>query len=108
MEIGRGFAAAELRGSENNDPFYYDGATVKTITNNHGGLLGGLTSGMPLILRTAFKPTSSIGKPQHTVDLQKQENTELVVQGRHDACIVPRTLPVIESCLAIAIWDELL
>ena len=108
LEIGLGFEAAELKGSQNNDPFYYDGDVVKTRTNNHGGLLGGITSGMPLIVRTAFKPTPSIGKPQQTVDVVKKENAGLIIHGRHDACIVPRTLPIVESCLAIAIWDELL
>lgn len=109
LELGAGFSASGLYGSENNDEFYYDDdGTVKTYTNNHGGLLGGITSGMPMIFRVAIKPTPSIGKKQRTVDLSSHENTEIEIGGRHDACIVPRALPVIESCLMIALFDELL
>lgn len=108
FEIGSGFAAAELRGSENNDEFYYDDDRVKTRTNNHGGLLGGITSGMPLSVRVAIKPTPSIGKTQNTVDLSTGTDTIIKIEGRHDACIVPRALPVIESCVAIALLDELI
>lgn len=109
FEIGRGFGAADVYGSENNDEFYYDeSGNVKTSTNNHGGLLGGITSGMPLTIRVAVKPTPSIGKTQRTVDLSKKTDTEITIGGRHDACIVPRALPVIESCLMIALMDEML
>lgn len=109
FELGAGFGASELHGSENNDEFYYaaDG-TVKTRTNNHGGLLGGITSGMPIIFRVAVKPTPSIGKKQHTVDLAAHTDTEIEIGGRHDACIVPRALPVIESCIMIALLDEMI
>ncbi len=108
FEIGAGFDSSKLRGSENNDPFYYnENGAVKTQTNNHGGILGGMTSGMPIIIRAALKPTPSISKTQKTVDLEKKVNTEIEIKGRHDACIVPRALPVIESCLAIAIFDEM-
>lgn len=108
FEIGAGFAAAESNGSSNNDEFYYDDGVVKTRTNNAGGVLGGITSGMPVIIRAAIKPTPSIAKPQRTVDLLAGKDTELLIGGRHDACIVPRALPVIESCLMLAVFDELI
>jgi len=109
FELGAGFESAKLYGSTNNDPFYYDDAgNVKTETNNHGGVLGGITSGMPLIFRAAIKPTPSIAKKQKTVNLQTKENTEIVIGGRHDSCIVPRVLPVLESCLAITLLDKLI
>lgn len=109
FEIGSGFGAAKLKGSENNDPFRYsEKGEVETVTNNHGGILGGITSGMPIVIRVAIKPTPSIAKPQDTVDLEKKENTVIEIKGRHDSCIVPRALPVIESCLAIALLDEMI
>ncbi|MBE6890778.1 MAG: chorismate synthase [Ruminococcaceae bacterium] len=109
FEIGAGFDSTKLCGSENNDPFYYDeNGVVKTFTNNHGGILGGMTSGMPIIFRAAIKPTPSIAKTQKTVNLETKENTEIEIKGRHDSCIVPRALPVMESCLALAVLDELI
>lgn len=109
FEIGAGFDSTKLCGSENNDPFYYDeNGVVKTTTNNHGGILGGMTSGMPIIFRAAIKPTPSIAKTQKTVNLETKENTEIEINGRHDSCIVPRALPVMESCLALAVLDELI
>ena len=109
FEIGAGFDSTKLCGSENNDPFYYDeNGVVKTTTNNHGGILGGMTSGMPIIFRVAIKPTPSIAKTQKTVNLETKENTEIEIKGRHDSCIVPRALPVMESCLALAVLDELI
>ncbi len=109
FEIGAGFDSTKLCGSENNDPFYYDeNGVVKTFTNNHGGILGGMTSGMPIIFRAAIKPTPSIAKKQKTVNLETKENTEIEIKGRHDSCIVPRALPVMESCLALAVLDELI
>lgn len=105
VEFGAGFAASELRGSVNNDAFYYDSDTVKTKTNNHGGILGGITSGMPLIARLAFKPTPSIAKEQDSVDLDKKENTKLNVKGRHDPCVVVRAVPIVEAALALGILD---
>ncbi len=102
IEFGAGFAAAAMKGSENNDEFYFDGDTVKTRTNNHGGILGGITSGMPVIFRTAIKPTPSISQEQKTVDLTTHTNTTLSIHGRHDPCIVPRAVPVIEAAAAIA------
>ena len=100
-----GFGAARLRGSENNDPFRYEEGVVRTETNHHGGLLGGMTSGMPLLLRAAFKPTPSISRPQRTVDLAAHTDTVIEIPGRHDACIVPRAVPVIEACVALALFD---
>ncbi len=108
IEFGNGFAAATLKGSENNDSFYFDNTQVKTITNNHGGILGGISSGMPLIFRTAFKPTPSIAKVQQSVSLSQKENTTLEIKGRHDPCIVPRAVACVEAAAAIAIYDALL
>ena len=108
VEFGAGFAVAELFGSENNDDFIYneDGA-VKTKTNNHGGSLGGISSGMPLVFRAAFKPTPSISMEQDTISISKRENDRLAVTGRHDPCIVPRAVPVVEAAAAVAILDLL-
>lgn len=108
IEFGNGFACAALRGSENNDAFYTDGETVKTKTNNHGGILGGISSGMPLIFRAAIKPTPSISIEQDSVSLSKMENRKLKVKGRHDPCIVPRAVPCVEAAAAIAVMDALL
>lgn len=107
IEFGNGFAAAGLRGSENNDPFIIQGGEVKTQTNNHGGILGGISSGMPILFRVAIKPTPSILRPQQTVSLSKQEDAQLVIHGRHDPCIVPRAVPCIEAAAALAIFDAL-
>lgn len=107
IEFGTGFAASEMRGSQNNDEFYYDGDTVKTRTNNHGGILGGISSGMPVIFRAAFKPTPSISAEQNTVDLQKHENTKIIIHGRHDPCVVIRAVPVVEAAAAIAVVNIL-
>ncbi len=108
VEFGAGFRAAELFGSENNDPFYYDGETVKTRTNNAGGLLGGITTGMPLVFRAAFKPTPSIAKEQESVDLAAKKNVKLAVRGRHDPCIVPRAAAAVEAAACVALLDLLL
>lgn len=108
LEFGNGFEAAELRGSENNDPFYMDSGEVRTETNNHGGILGGITSGMPIIFRAALKPTPSIAKEQKSISFSQQENTMLEIKGRHDPCIVPRAVPVVEAVAAIAIFDALI
>ncbi len=108
FDIGSGFSASVKKGSENNDEFYFDGGEVKTRTNSAGGILGGITSGMPIVFRAAIKPTPSIGKRQRTVDLARGCDTEIEIGGRHDACIVPRALPVIESCLMLALFDELI
>jgi len=109
LEFGVGFGAAELYGSENNDPFYIDqNGAVKTRTNNHGGILGGISSGMPISLRVAFKPTPSISQPQQTVNFQKNEETVFTVHGRHDPCVVPRAVPVVESAVNIALLGQLI
>ena len=108
IEFGAGFEAARLRGSENNDPFEMQGGRVVTKTNNCGGILGGITNGMPLTFRAAFKPTPSIAKEQDTVNLETGENAKLSIVGRHDPCIVPRALPCVEAAAAIAVYDAIL
>jgi chorismate synthase len=108
IEFGAGFAAAALRGSQNNDPYAVRDGKVVTLTNNHGGILGGLTSGMPLLFRAAFKPTPSIAREQQTVSLSRMEETALSVTGRHDPCVVPRAVPCVEAAAAIAIANLLL
>ena len=108
VEFGVGFATAGLRGSENNDAFCIKDGQVLTETNNSGGILGGITNGMPLIFRAAFKPTPSISRPQKSVDLTTGEETTLEIKGRHDPCIVPRAVPVVEAAAAIAVYDALL
>lgn len=108
VEFGAGFAASALRGSENNDDYYMDGDLVKTRTNHAGGILGGITNGMPLLFRAAFKPTPSIYREQQTVSLSAKQNTPLTIEGRHDPCIVPRAVPVVEAAAAAALLDLIL
>ncbi len=108
VEFGEGFGATTLRGSENNDPFVTNGKTVRTITNHCGGILGGMTNGMPVVFRAAFKPTPSIAKEQQTVSLSRMENTTLSIKGRHDPCVVLRAVPVVEAVAALAVLDLLL
>lgn len=103
IEFGKGFELSQMRGSESNDPFEYKEGKVVTLTNNCGGILGGITNGMPIIFKAAVKPTPSISQKQQTVDLQTKQNAELEIKGRHDPCIVPRAVPVIEAVTAIAI-----
>ena len=105
LEFGEGFGLSRLRGSQANDPFRMSGGRVVTETNRCGGILGGITNGMPLVFRAAIKPTPSISQPQRTVNLQTGENAELTVHGRHDPCIVPRAVPVIEAVTAVAILN---
>ena len=105
VEFGLGFAAAALRGSAHNDPFRMDGGRVVTDGNHHGGALGGITSGMPLVVRAAFKPTPSIAREQATVSLSRREDIPLSIQGRHDPCIVPRAVPVAEAAVACVLLD---
>lgn len=107
VEFGRGFELTSMRGSEANDEIYYEDGVVKSKTNNNGGILGGITNGMPIIFTTAIKPTSSIGKEQNTINISSKENTVLKVEGRHDPCIVQRAVPVIEAVTAIAICELL-
>ena len=103
IEFGKGFELSKMRGSQSNDPFRYNDGKVVTEPHNCGGILGGITNGMPIIFRAAVKPTPSIAQKQKSVDLQKKENAELEIHGRHDPCIVPRAVPVIEAVTAIAI-----
>jgi chorismate synthase len=105
VEFGSGFSAAEKKGSQNNDTFVMAGKRVITTTNNAGGILGGISDGMPLIVRVAIKPTPSISMKQPTVDLAKMKNTDLEIKGRHDVCLVPRAVIVVESMLAITLCD---
>ena len=103
VEFGDGFGSCALRGSQNNDPFYFAAGTVKTTTNHAGGILGGITTGMPLLFRVGIKPTASISQNQQSVNLQTGENQILSVHGRHDPCIVPRAVPVVEAAAAVAL-----
>ncbi len=105
VEFGSGFESAALRGSENNDAFCLEDGAVRTRTNHCGGILGGITDGMPLTFRVAFKPTPSIARPQQTVDLAAGAETGLQVAGRHDPCIVPRAVPCVEAAAAVALLD---
>jgi chorismate synthase len=108
VEIGAGFEAAKRRGSENNDPIALRGGRIVTLTNNSGGILGGISNGMPIVVRAAVKPTSSIAVEQRTVDLEKMEETTIKVKGRHDPCIAPRVLPVCEAMVAVTLADHAL
>jgi chorismate synthase len=109
IEFGSGFHIARMKGSQANDLFTIDDqGHIKTITNHNGGILGGITNGMPLICRVAFKPTPSIGKPQKTVNIETGNMEEIQIQGRHDPCIVPRAIPVVEGAVAMTILDLLL
>ncbi len=103
VSFGAGFDFSFLLGSEANDPYYYDGDRVVTATNNCGGIVGGMSTGMPIIVKAALKPTPSIFKPQATVNLKTKENVMLEIKGRHDPCIVPRALPAVEAAVAVAI-----
>lgn len=106
IEFGSGFAASKMRGSQHNDSYSFDeNGRVVTVSNRHGGVLGGLATGMPLIFKVAVKPTASIFLPQQTVDLSTGKNAELSLKGRHDPCIVPRAVPVVEAVAALAIYD---
>lgn len=107
IEFGTGFGCVEMPGSAFNDEFYLDGDAVRTHTNHSGGINGGITNGMPVVFTVAMRPTPSISKPQHTVDLVKGEETILEICGRHDPCVVPRAVPVIEAAAALAICELL-
>ena len=108
IEFGVGFAAASMRGSENNDPFTVNDGRIETLTNNAGGILGGISNGMPVVFRVAVKPTPSIAKEQQSVNLNTMQPEALRITGRHDPCIVPRAVPVIEAAAALAISDLIL
>lgn len=108
VEFGAGFAAAGMRGSAHNDPFAVADGRIVTSANRHGGILGGISSGMPIIFRTAFKPTPSIAAEQDSVSLSRRAPEKLTVSGRHDPCIVPRAVPVVEAAAAAVLLDALL
>ncbi len=105
VEFGSGFAGSRLRGTENNDPYTTDGEHVTTRANHAGGILGGLATGMPILFRVAFKPTASIGREQDSVSLPDLHAVRLQIVGRHDPCIVPRAVPVVEAAAAVALLD---
>lgn len=102
LEFGDGFGLAALRGSQANDPWTMEDGVPVTTSNHNGGILGGITTGMPLLFRVAVKPTPSIAQPQHTIDMSAQRDAEITVQGRHDPCIVHRAVPVVEAAAALA------
>ncbi len=108
IEFGEGFAVADLKGSENNDPYGVVDGKVVALTNHAGGILGGISTGAPVVFRVAFKPTPSIAKEQDSVDLEKMEPAKLVVKGRHDPCVVLRAVPCVEAAAAIAVYDAVL
>ncbi len=108
VEFGAGFAAARMRGSAHNDPFTAEGGQIRTATNHAGGILGGISDGMPIVFRLAVKPTPSIARPQQSVSLSRRKPAPLSVQGRHDPCIAPRAVPVAEAVAACVLLDILL
>lgn len=108
VEFGAGFESTKIRGSVHNDPYILDNGEIKTKTNNHGGILGGISTGMPLLLKAAFKPTPSIALLQQTVNLNLREQSELVITGRHDPCVVLRALPCVEAAVALVMTDMIL
>ncbi|MBO4379118.1 MAG: chorismate synthase [Clostridia bacterium] len=108
VEFGCGFAAAQMNGSRHNDPYGIREGRITPLSNNAGGILGGMTTGMPLIVRAAFKPTPSIGQAQHSVDMRRMEEVELRITGRHDACVATRAVPVVEAVTALVLLDLML
>ncbi len=108
VEFGSGFAGSELFGSQNNDPYITKNGKVSTKTNNAGGILGGLSNGMPITMKIAFKPASSIAKKQSTIDIKTKKPATLQVQGRHDPCVVPRAPPVVDSLVSLVLADHAL
>lgn len=105
VEFGSGFSGCALRGSENNDPYTIKHDRIQTVTNYAGGILGGISTGMPIVFRTAFKPTPSIGIAQQSISLSQMQQQPLSIHGRHDPCIVPRAVPVVEAAAAVALFD---
>jgi chorismate synthase len=108
VEFGAGFRAPELTGSQNNDTFLFKNGQIMTSTENAGGVLGGLSSGMPIMIRVAIKPTPSIAKEQKTVNLSSMEEASITIKGRHDPCVVPKAVPAIEASVAITLADHLI
>lgn len=107
VEFGSGFEGAYSRGSVNNDEYYIDGDRIYTKRNRQGGISGGISTGMKLTMNVAFKPVPSIGLMQRTVDIERMSETDLCIEGRHDVCIVPRVLPVVEAMVALTLLDRL-
>lgn len=108
VEFGLGFEITELKGSESNDAYVMQNGKVTTSTNNMGGILGGLSNGMPIIMRVAIKPTPSIFKTQKTIDLSSMEETSVSVNGRHDPCVVPKAVPAVEAAVAVTLADHMI
>jgi chorismate synthase len=108
VEFGAGFKAAGMTGSESNDAFLLKGGKVATATDNAGGILGGLSSGMPIVMRVAIKPTPSIAKEQQTVNLSSMQDAAISVRGRHDPCVVPKAVPAVEAAVAITLVDHMI
>lgn len=108
VAFGSGFDAANMKGSAHNDPYIAENGQIRTLTNRHGGILGGITTGMPIVLSVAVKPAASISLPQRTLNLCTGEQTTLTVAGRHDACIAVRAVPVLEAVCALGLYDLLL
>ena len=108
VEFGAGAALASMRGSESNDPYKVVGGRVETASNNMGGVLGGVSTGAPIELTVTFKPTPSVSKPQQTVDLKTLKETTITIEGRHDPCIVPRAVPVVEGVAAMVVLDHMM
>jgi chorismate synthase len=108
VEIGAGFEAARMKGSEMNDEFIIKEGRIRTKTNNAGGILGGISTGEPIICRIAVKPTPSISKPQRSVDMAKMQEVEIKIKGRHDPCVCPRIVPVAEAMVALVLVDYLM
>lgn len=108
VEFGKGFEMSKLRGSECNDEYYYDKEEVKTYSNNNGGILGGISNGMPILFKVVIKPTPSISKEQRSINISEKENGVIQIKGRHDPCIVQRAIPVIESVASIGLLDLML
>jgi chorismate synthase len=107
FEVGSGFAGTQLFGSQHNDAFYHDGARVRTRTNNSGGIQGGISNGEPIVIRVAFKPTSTLGQAQNSVDRGGQP-TQITARGRHDPCVLPRAVPIVEAMMALVLADHCL
>jgi len=105
VEFGAGFSAAFMKGSQHNDLFILKNKKVVTLTNHAGGISGGLSNGMPIVARIAFKPTASIGRKQRTVNLKTGRTIDLSIKGRHDSCIVPRAVPVVEAMMSLVLCD---
>lgn len=108
IEFGTGFAVSKMRGSEVNDQFYTESNKVKTYTNHSGGIQGGITNGMPVVFRVVIRPTSSISKPQKTINMETLEEAEILIKGRHDPCIVPRAVAAVEAAARLAALDLLM